>query len=101
MQYIYATLLLHKAGKKIDEESIGKILTAAGVEVDKSRAKAIVTAVSDLDIEEALKVSAVAAAAPVAATSEAPKAEPKAEKKKEEKKEEEPEEVQGLGALFG
>ena len=100
MQYIYATLLLHKAGKKIDEESIGKILTAAGVDVDKSRAKAIVTAVSDLDIEEALKVSAVAAAAPVA-TKEAPKAESEAGKKKEEKKDDEPEEVQGLGALFG
>ena len=100
MEYVYATLLLHKAGKKVSEAGLEKVLEAAGVKVDKARAKAVATAVSEVNIDEALKVSAMPVAAPAAAPADAP-AKGKKESKKEEKEEETEEEVQGLGALFG
>ena len=37
MEYIYAAMLLHKAGQNVDEGNIEKVLTAAGVKVDKAR----------------------------------------------------------------
>ncbi len=40
MEYIYAAMLLHKAGKKIDEASVKKVLEAAEVKVDEARIKA-------------------------------------------------------------
>ncbi|MFO8050395.1 MAG: 50S ribosomal protein P1 [Thermoplasmatota archaeon] len=104
MEYVYGALLLHSAGKDIDEKGLTKVLEAAGVKVDAARAKAVVTSLEDVDIEEAVKtaVAAPAAAAPAAGGS-AP-----AEEKKEEEKEEEEEEgpteeeaMAGLGALFG
>ena len=36
MEYIYGALLLHSAGKEIDEENLKKVLTDAGVSVDSS-----------------------------------------------------------------
>jgi large subunit ribosomal protein L12 len=88
MEYIYAALLLHKAGKAVKEENIKAVLTAAGIAVDESRVKALVAALEGINIDEALSK---AAAAPVAVA--APKA--------EEKKEEEESGMAGLGALFG
>ena len=101
MESVYAALLLHKAAKKIDEKGIEKVLTAAGVEVDKNQLKALVAGLDGKNIDEMI---ASASAAPVAAASSAAPAEKKGKKKgkkkekKEEKKEEEP---AGLGALFG
>jgi large subunit ribosomal protein L12 len=37
MEYIYAALLLHKAGKKVDENGVKAVLTAAGVAANESR----------------------------------------------------------------
>lgn len=100
MEYIYAALLLHKAGKDIKEDTVKKVLDAAGVSVDESRVKALVAALEGVDIEDAIKnaapVAAPAAAAP--AGGDAP-AEQKKEEKKEEKKPEEA--AAGLGSLFG
>jgi large subunit ribosomal protein L12 len=42
MENIYAAMLLHKAGKQIDEQSITAVLTAAGVTVDAVQVKALV-----------------------------------------------------------
>ena len=39
MEYIYAALLLHNAGKAITEEAITAVLQAAGIEVNEARAK--------------------------------------------------------------
>ncbi len=106
MEYVYAALLLHKAGKEITEDAIGAIISAAGMDVDSVRAKALVAALDGVDIEEAISKTAIAAPvaatpAPEAAPEEAP-AEAEEEKKEEEKKEEEEESgVEGLGALFG
>ncbi|WP_340820226.1 50S ribosomal protein P1 [Methanolobus sp. WCC4] len=101
MEYIYAALLLHKAGKDITEETVAAVLQAAGVDVDDSRAKALVAALDGVDIEEAMATAAVAAApaaaAPVAAAEEAP-AEEAAEEEEEEAEESG---MAGLGALFG
>ena len=98
MEYVYASMLLHKAGKKINEESVAKVLEAAGVKTDTTRTKALVAALESVNIEEAIKTAAPVAAAPSAAT---PEAKPGKEGKKKEEKKEEKEEVAGLGALFG
>ena len=102
MEYVHAALLLHATGKEVNEESISKVLEAAGVEVDKARVKALTAALEGVDIEEAVKSAAVAAPA-AAPAAEAPKAEGEKKEGKEEKKEEaeEEEEIAGLGALFG
>ena len=101
MEYMYAAMLLHSAGKEISEDAITNTLTAAGVSADSSRVKALVAALADVDIDEALKApvftaGAAPAAAPAAAEEEAA---PEEEAKEEEKEEEE--DLQGLGALFG
>lgn len=102
MEYIYAALLLHKAGKEITEDAITAVLQAAGTAVNESRVKALIAALEDVDIEEAMATAAVAAA-PVAAAPAAAAAAPAAEAKKEEETKEEAEEsgMAGLGALFG
>jgi len=103
MEYIYGALLLHSAGKNIDENGLKKVLEAAGVAVEPARVKAVVTSLDGVNIEEAIKT---AVAAPVAAAPAAAGA-PAEEKKEEEKKEEEDEgpseeeAMAGLGALFG
>ena len=101
MEYVYGALVLHSAGKPVNEENLKKVLTAAGVKVDDTRVKALTAALEGVNIDEALK-SAVAM--PAAAHAAAPAAE-RNEKKKEEKKEEEKvseeEAAAGLGALFG
>ncbi|WP_298682667.1 50S ribosomal protein P1 [uncultured Methanomethylovorans sp.] len=103
MEYIYAALLLHKAGKEITEDAITAVLQAAGTAVNESRVKALIAALEDVDIEEAMATAAVAAApaaaAPAAAAAEAPAAE--AAKEEESKEEAEESGMAGLGALFG
>ncbi len=101
MEYMYAAMLLHSAGKDISEDAVTTTLTAAGVKADSSRVKALVAALADVDIEEALKAPVFAAgAAPAAAPAAAVEEAAPAEEPEEEKKEEE-EDLQGLGALFG
>lgn len=98
MEYMYAAMLLHNAGKEINESTVENILNAAGVKPDTFRIKALVAALAEVDIDEALKapVFTAAAAGPVAAP--VPEEE-EAEEKPEE--EEEEEDLQGLSALFG
>ncbi|MGA1793204.1 MAG: 50S ribosomal protein P1 [Thermoplasmatota archaeon] len=104
MEYIYGALLLHSAGKKIDENGLKKVLEAAGVAVEPARVKAVVTSLDGVNIEEAMKtaVAAPAAAAPAAAAAGAPAEEKKVEEKEEEDEgPSEEEAMAGLGALFG
>ena len=103
MEYVYAALLLHKLKQEVNEANVKKVVKAAGVEPDDARIKALVAALSEVNIEEALKSTPVAVAAAPAAAQAAP-AEAKGEKKKEEKKDEkkgEEEALAGLSALFG
>ena len=107
MEYVYSALLLHKAGKKLTAKAMDGILTAAGVDPDKNRIKALLAALKDVDIDEALKGAAMpmAIAAPAAAAEPAAKGKKdkkgKKEKKEEKKEEKEEEFTAGLGSLFG
>ena len=100
MEYMYAAMLLHSAGKGVDETSIGNILNAAGISPDAVRVKALVAALAEVDIDEALKTPVFSAAAAPAAAAPTEEAEAE-EQPKEEEKEEEEEDLQGLSALFG
>jgi len=99
MEYMYAAMLLHSAGKEITEDGINNTLTAAGINPDATRIKALVAALAEVDIDEALKApvftAGAAPAAPAATEEEAEEEEP------EEEEQEEEEDLQGLGALFG
>jgi large subunit ribosomal protein L12 len=115
MEYVYAALLLHKLKQNITEDSVKSVVQAAGVTPDDVRVKALVAALSEVQIEEVLKaapvaVAAAAAAAPAAAGAAASTAAPaaggtgaagggEASAKEEEKKEEEA--LEGLSSLFG
>ena len=68
MENIYAAMLLHKAGKEINEDSVTKVSTAAGLTVDPIQVKALVASLSEVNIDEAIKAApTMMAAAPVAA----------------------------------
>jgi large subunit ribosomal protein L12 len=105
MEYVYAALLLHRLKQNITEDSVKNVVKAAGVTPDDVRVKALVAALGEVNIEEALKaapVAAAAAAAPAAgggAGAPGGEAPAKEEEKKEEKKEEEA--LEGLSSLFG
>lgn len=100
MEYVYAALLLHSAGGKITEDTVKKVLTAAGVKTDEPRVKALVAALSEIKIEDALKAAQAmpVAAAPAAAATDGKKEEKKAAEDEKKKGEEA---LAGLGALFG
>ena len=100
MEYVYAAMLLHSAEKDISEEAVNSVLTAAGVEVDGGRVKALVASLSSVDIDEAMS-TAVAAASPAAASGGAAAEAAPAEAAEEEEAEEEAGGFEGLGSLFG
>ncbi len=100
MKYMYAALLLHSAAQPVDEENVKKVLTAAGVKPEEARVKALVAALSEVKIDEALKAAQAAPVAVAASTAAAAPAK-KEEKKPEEEKKKEEEALAGLGALFG
>jgi large subunit ribosomal protein L12 len=99
LKYVYAALLLHAAGKEINEESLTKILDVTGGQIEKPRIQALVAALSEVDIDEALK-TAPGLAVPAVPLSEPATEEEKEEKEEEEKEEKEEEALAGLGALF-
>lgn len=102
MEYVYAALLLHSAGKKVTDEAVSAVIKAAGGEVNAIRAKALVSALDGVNIEEAISKAAFAAPAAAAAPVAAAAAEaPKTEEKPQEKEKAEESGMEGLGALFG
>ena len=101
MENIYAALLLHKAGKEVNEETLKAVVTAAGVQADDSQIKSLVASLKGVDIDKELEGASLAVAAPSAGSEgSADGGEAKAEEKKpkEEKKEAA---AEGLSALFG
>ncbi|MEZ0393432.1 MAG: 50S ribosomal protein P1, partial [Desulfurococcaceae archaeon] len=109
MEYIYASLLLYRAGKEINEENVRRVLEAAGVTPDDVRIKQLVAAIKGIDIAKVLEQSLAApvAAAPVAQAQAAPAQQPAGAKEEKKEEAEEKEGVseeqlaEGLGALFG
>ena len=94
MEYMYAALLLHKAGQPVSEENLKKVISATGKPADESKVKVLVASLDGVDIDKELESASLAVAAPVSGKAE----ESKAEEKKEEKA---AEAADGLAALFG
>jgi len=95
MEYVYAAMLLHSAEKNIDEDAVSAVLTAAGVDADGARVKALVASLGSVDIGEAMATAVaapVASAAPAAAGGGGAEAAPA---------EEAAAGFEGLGSLFG
>jgi large subunit ribosomal protein L12 len=110
MEYVYAALILNETDEEINEDNITAVLEAAGVDVEESRVKALVAALEDVDIEEAIETAAAApAAAPAggAAGGDEESEELDTTDEEEEAAEEEEDEDEdessgeGLGELFG
>jgi large subunit ribosomal protein L12 len=97
MEYVYAALLLHKLQKEVNEANISSVVKASGAAVNDAQVKALVAALADVNIEEAIKAApvAVAAAAPAAAAGESKKEAPVDTSKSEEAA------MEGLSSLFG
>ena len=74
-------MILHSAEKDINEENVKGIIEAAGIDADDARIKALIAALEDVDIEEAIETAAV--------------------EEEEEEEASEEEAAAGLGALFG
>lgn len=103
MEYVYAALLLHRLKQDVTEDNVKNVIKATGASPDEVKVKALVAALSDVNIDEALKAAPVAVSAP-APTSPAPAPAPASATespaaKEEEKKEEEA--LEGLSSLFG
>ncbi|MEF8776180.1 MAG: 50S ribosomal protein P1 [Haloarculaceae archaeon] len=117
MEYVYAALILNESDAEINEGNLTDVLDAAGVDVEESRVKALVAALEDVDIDEAVEeATAVPAAAGGGATEPVPseetgggepepgeEEEAAAEEAADEDEDEEDEEAagEGLGELFG
>ena len=97
MENIYAALLLHKAGKEINEENLKAVVAATGVQVEESQIKSLVASLKGVDIDKELESASLVSAAPQGVVSDENKEKP-VEKPKEEKKEAA---AEGLSALFG
>jgi len=120
MEYVYAALLLHESDAEVNEDNLTGVLDAAGIDVEESRVKALVAALEDVDIEEAIEQAAAVPASGGAAAggaaaggaadaggeAEEAEAEEAADEGGDEEEaagDEEDEEVsgEGLGDLFG
>ena len=98
---VYAAMLLHSAGKEINEKNVKAVLKGAGADVDDGRIKALIASLDGIDIDEAMStaVAAPVAAAPAAGGSGAGEA--AVEEAPAEEEEEEEAGFEGLGSLFG
>ena len=103
MEYVYTAMLLHKAGKQVNEASVKKVLESAGVAVNDARVKALIAALEGVNIDEAIEKAAMVApvAAAPAADAHAGKEKKQEKKPAEEEKKSEEAAAAGLGALFG
>ena len=94
MEYVYAALLLHQAGKPVSQEAVSKVVEAAGFQADESKAKTLIASLQGVDIDKAISEAGSMAAAPSAGAG-------KAEAKPEQKEEKHEAAAEGLAALFG
>src|SRR6056297_1241012 len=114
MEYVYAALILNESGEEINEENLTNVLDAAGVDVEESRVKALVAALEDVDIDEAVEQAAAVPAGGAAAggaaegsADEGGEEEAEGGEEEEEAAEEEDDDEdddasgEGLGELFG
>ena len=86
METVYAALLNFKVSKSVDEDTIAKILEAAGPQVDSNQIKALVAGLADKNIDNLIKSASaapVAVAAPAAAAAPAAGGKEEKERRKE------------------
>jgi len=102
MELVYAALTLHEAGEEVNEENLQSIVDAAGLDVEDTEIKALVAALEEVDIEEAMETAvATGGAAAPAADSGSEEAEEEAEEEEDDEDEaDEDEAAEGLGDLF-
>ncbi len=114
MEYVYAALILNESGEELNENNLTGVLEAASVDVEQSRVKALVAALEDVDIDDAV-AEATAVPATTGAAAGGAAAESDVEAAEDEEEEAETEEVdegddddddegdagEGLGELFG
>jgi large subunit ribosomal protein L12 len=117
MEYVYAALILNESGEEINEDNLTNVLDAAGVDVEESRVKALVAALEDVDIDEAVEEAAAVPATTGGSGGAAPASDDGGDEAADEDEEPSEEEVQeqeaedddeddgdageGLGELFG
>lgn len=101
MKYVYAALLLHSNAQPINEENVKKVVSAAGGQAEEVQVKALVAALSEVNIDEALKSATAMVPAVAVAPAAAPETKKEEKKPAEEEKKKEEEALAGLGALFG
>ena len=101
MEYVYAAMLLHSAGKEINEKNVKAVLKGAGADADASRVKALIASLDGIDIEEAMSTAVAAPAAAASAAGGSGASEAAVEDAPAEEEEEEEAGFEGLGSLFG
>lgn len=111
MEYVYAALILNESGEEINEANLTDVLDAAGVDVEESRVKALVAALEDVDIDDAVEQAAAVPAGGAAAGGASEGSaddggddeaeEEEAAEEEEEDDEDEEADGEGLGELFG
>ncbi len=103
MEYVYAALLLHKLKKDVSEANISSVVKASGTDVNEAQVKALVAALADVNIDDAVKAAPVAVAAAAAPAADAPAAGGEAKKEEKPKDDGKTEEaaMEGLSSLFG
>ena len=99
MNYVYLALLLHCAGKEVNEENVKKIVWAV-VQPDEAKVKALVAALDGVDKADVISKAAMPTAAVAVAAAPA-QSEAKKEGPSEEEMEKKAEEAAGgLSLLF-
>jgi large subunit ribosomal protein L12 len=117
MEYVYAALILNETDEEINEDNLTEVLEAAGADIEDSRVKALVAALEDVDIEEAVDQAAAvpaggaggaggAAAGGVGGEADTEEADEEAAAEEADDEEAEPDDDEddageGLGELFG
>ena len=96
MENIYAALLLHKAGKEVNEGNLKSVVAAAGIQADEAQIKSLVASLKGVDIDKELESASLVSAAPASGSSPA-----KQEKKEAPKEEKHEAAAEGLSSLFG
>ena len=102
MELVYAALTLSEAGKEINEDNLQDIVDAAGLDVEDSEISALVAALEDVDIQEAMEtaVAGGAAPAPSGGDDEAEESEDEEEEAEDEDEGDEDDAAEGLGNMF-
>jgi large subunit ribosomal protein L12 len=105
MELVYAALTLHEAGKEVNEDNLEAIVDSADLDVEDSEISALVAALEDVEIEEAMETAVAAGGAAASGGSSggedsADEEEEEAEEEEEDEGADEDEAAEGLGSMF-